>query len=96
MLVLFGDGGFLRVRHRQHWHPATDDPDRRCGAEPVRPVRGGLESAATHLRRYDESLIPGLLQTKEYARVLYRLGGMLSHKERERALAVRCAGPNGG
>ncbi|MEO3768998.1 Scr1 family TA system antitoxin-like transcriptional regulator [Micromonospora sp. B9E7] len=56
----------------------------------------GLESAAAHLHRYDESLIPGLLQTKEYARALYRLGGMLSEEERDRALAVRCAGPNGG
>ncbi|MGW3787242.1 Scr1 family TA system antitoxin-like transcriptional regulator [Micromonospora chokoriensis] len=45
---------------------------------------------------YGESLIPGLLQTREYARALYRLGGMLSEEERERALAVRCAGPNGG
>ncbi|MEV4467388.1 helix-turn-helix transcriptional regulator [Micromonospora echinofusca] len=49
----------------------------------------GLESAAAHLRRYDESLIPGLLQTKEYAHALYRLGGRLSDEERERAVQVR-------
>ncbi|MET8258202.1 helix-turn-helix transcriptional regulator [Micromonospora sp. NPDC005205] len=49
----------------------------------------GLESAAAHLRRYDESLIPGLMQTKEYARALYRLGGMLGEEERERAVQVR-------
>jgi hypothetical protein len=30
----------------------------------------GLESAAARLRRYDESLIPGILQTKEYPRAL--------------------------
>ncbi|WBB90679.1 helix-turn-helix transcriptional regulator [Verrucosispora sp. WMMC514] len=49
----------------------------------------GLESAAAHLRRYDESLIPGILQTKEYAHALYRLGGRLSEEDRERAVQVR-------
>lgn len=49
----------------------------------------GLESAAAYLRRYDESLIPGILQTKEYAHALYRLGGRLSEEERERAVQVR-------
>ncbi|QGN48629.1 helix-turn-helix domain-containing protein [Micromonospora sp. WMMC415] len=49
----------------------------------------GLESAAAYLRRYDESLIPGILQTKEYAHALYRLGGRLSDEERERAVQVR-------
>ncbi|MFI7575886.1 helix-turn-helix domain-containing protein [Micromonospora sp. NPDC049497] len=49
----------------------------------------GLESAATHLRGYDESLIPGILQTKEYAHALYRLGGTLSDEEREQAVQVR-------
>ncbi|MEU2666815.1 helix-turn-helix transcriptional regulator [Micromonospora sp. NPDC007220] len=49
----------------------------------------GLESAAAHLRRYDESLIPGILQTKEYAHALYGLSGRLSGEERERAVQVR-------
>lgn len=49
----------------------------------------GLESAAARLRGYDESLIPGILQTKEYAQGLYRLGGTLSDEERERAVQVR-------
>ncbi|WP_018784426.1 helix-turn-helix transcriptional regulator [Micromonospora sp. CNB394] len=49
----------------------------------------GLESAASRLRGYDESLIPGVLQTKEYAQGLYRLGGTLSDEERERAVQVR-------
>ncbi|MEU4779380.1 helix-turn-helix transcriptional regulator [Micromonospora sp. NPDC023633] len=49
----------------------------------------GLESAAAYLRRYDESLIPGILQTKQYAHALYRLGGRLSDEERERAVQVR-------
>ncbi|MEH1016662.1 helix-turn-helix transcriptional regulator [Micromonospora sp. CPCC 206060] len=50
----------------------------------------GLESAAAHLRRYDESLIPGLLQTKQYAQAIYRLDQpTASEEERERAVAVR-------
>ncbi|MCT2280451.1 helix-turn-helix domain-containing protein [Micromonospora chalcea] len=49
----------------------------------------GLESAAAHLRRYDESLIPGLLQTREYALGLFHPGSRLSMEERERAVEVR-------
>ncbi|MGC5335105.1 helix-turn-helix domain-containing protein [Micromonospora sp. DT62] len=49
----------------------------------------GLESAASRLRGYDESLIPGIVQTKEYARALFRLGGLLNDEERERAVQVR-------
>ncbi|MBY8870471.1 helix-turn-helix domain-containing protein [Micromonospora sp. PLK6-60] len=49
----------------------------------------GLESAAAHLRRYDESLIPGLLQTRQYALGLYHPGSRLSAEERERAVEVR-------
>ncbi|MFJ8828869.1 helix-turn-helix domain-containing protein [Micromonospora aurantiaca] len=49
----------------------------------------GLESAAAHLRRYDESLIPGLLQTREYALGLFHRGSRLSMEERERAVEVR-------
>ncbi|MBQ1047083.1 helix-turn-helix domain-containing protein [Micromonospora sp. C51] len=49
----------------------------------------GLESAASRLRGYDESLIPGILQTKEYAHALIRLGRMMSDEERERAVEVR-------
>ncbi|MEH1031280.1 helix-turn-helix transcriptional regulator [Micromonospora profundi] len=49
----------------------------------------GLESAASRLRGFDESLIPGILQTKGYADSLFRLGRMLSDEERERAVQVR-------
>jgi len=49
----------------------------------------GLEAAASHLREYEETLIPGLLQTKEYAQALYRLGGQLGDDERERVVEVR-------
>ncbi|MEV1328520.1 helix-turn-helix transcriptional regulator [Micromonospora costi] len=50
----------------------------------------GLESAAAHLRRFDESLIPGLFQTREYARAIYRLDRPhATEEERERAVEVR-------
>ncbi|MEV0154239.1 helix-turn-helix transcriptional regulator [Micromonospora sp. NPDC050686] len=49
----------------------------------------GLESAAAHLRRYDESLIPGLLQTRQYALGLYHPGSRVNAEERERAVEVR-------
>ncbi|MEV6368170.1 helix-turn-helix transcriptional regulator [Micromonospora musae] len=50
----------------------------------------GLESAASHLRRYDESLIPGLFQTRQYAQAIYRLDRpQASEEDRERAVEVR-------
>ncbi|MFG2064477.1 helix-turn-helix domain-containing protein [Micromonospora sp. NPDC048871] len=49
----------------------------------------GLESAASRLRGYDESLIPGILQTKDYADTLIRLGRMMNDEERERTVEVR-------
>ena len=50
----------------------------------------GLESAAAHLRRYDESVIPGLFQTREYAQAIYRLDRpQASEEDRERAVEVR-------
>ncbi|PWU51832.1 transcriptional regulator [Micromonospora sp. S4605] len=50
----------------------------------------GLESAAAYLRRYDESLIPGLFQTRQYARAIYRLDRPgASESDRERAVEVR-------
>ncbi|MBL6276083.1 helix-turn-helix domain-containing protein [Micromonospora fiedleri] len=50
----------------------------------------GLESAAAHLRRYDESVIPGLFQTREYAQAIYRLDRpQASEEDRERAVQVR-------
>ncbi|MFI6758973.1 helix-turn-helix domain-containing protein [Micromonospora sp. NPDC050417] len=49
----------------------------------------GLESAASRLRGYDESLITGILQTKEYAQALFRPRTTLSDEERERMIEVR-------
>ncbi|SIM81105.1 helix-turn-helix domain-containing protein [Micromonospora cremea] len=50
----------------------------------------GLESAAAHLREYEETLIPGLLQTREYALGLARLDQPSdSEEDRERSVEVR-------
>ncbi|WP_326560747.1 helix-turn-helix domain-containing protein [Micromonospora sp. NBC_01796] len=50
----------------------------------------GLESAASRLRGYDESLITGILQTKEYAQALFRLDRpTMSDEEQERLAEVR-------
>ncbi|KXK60559.1 DNA-binding protein [Micromonospora rosaria] len=48
----------------------------------------GLESAAAHLRRYDESLVPDLLQTREYAYALPRATGP-EVPTRDRAVDLR-------
>jgi transcriptional regulator with XRE-family HTH domain len=50
----------------------------------------GLEAAASHLRQYEETLIPGLLQTREYALGLARIDrSAASEEERVRAVEVR-------
>ncbi|MFI7080614.1 helix-turn-helix domain-containing protein [Micromonospora sp. NPDC049903] len=50
----------------------------------------GLESAAAHLRQYEEALIPGLLQTRQYALGLARLDQpSISDADRERSVEVR-------
>ncbi|GIH10689.1 transcriptional regulator [Rhizocola hellebori] len=49
----------------------------------------GLEASASRLRLYDESLIPGLLQTRGYARAVYEQRSAMSEDDRERAIDVR-------
>ncbi|SCF15801.1 Helix-turn-helix domain-containing protein [Micromonospora viridifaciens] len=50
----------------------------------------GLESAASHLRQYEETLIPGLLQTRDYALGLARLDRpSATDEDRQRAVEVR-------
>ncbi|MFF3865443.1 helix-turn-helix domain-containing protein [Micromonospora sp. NPDC001898] len=49
----------------------------------------GLESAASRIRRYDESLIPGLLQTRGYAHAVYQHRAEVTEEERERLVQVR-------
>ncbi len=47
------------------------------------------ERQAQQLRCYQPSLIPGLLQTENYARAMIRTDDMLAEQEAERRLAVR-------
>ncbi|MCZ7437715.1 helix-turn-helix transcriptional regulator [Micromonospora sp. WMMC241] len=50
----------------------------------------GLESAAASLRQYQETVIPGLLQTHEYIRALARIDKpAATDEEREHAVQVR-------
>lgn len=49
----------------------------------------GLETAASRLRGYDESLIPGLLQTEAYARGVFQHRDDVSADELERFIRVR-------
>ncbi|MEV7327717.1 helix-turn-helix transcriptional regulator [Micromonospora sp. NPDC093244] len=49
----------------------------------------GLESAASRLREYGETLIPGLLQHRSYAVALYQASSRISAQDRERAVEVR-------
>ncbi|RAN94255.1 helix-turn-helix domain-containing protein [Micromonospora noduli] len=49
----------------------------------------GLESAASRLRGYDESLIPGLLQTEAYARGVYQNRTEMSEDEIDQLIRIR-------
>jgi transcriptional regulator with XRE-family HTH domain len=49
----------------------------------------GLERAARLIRSYDAQLVPGLLQTPEYARAVFSLPGGSPGERAERQLAVR-------
>jgi transcriptional regulator with XRE-family HTH domain len=49
----------------------------------------GLEASASRLRLYDESLVPGLLQTRGYMVAVYQRRSGMSDDDRERAVEVR-------
>ncbi|GIG88739.1 hypothetical protein Pen02_36750 [Plantactinospora endophytica] len=49
----------------------------------------GLESGASRQRRYDEALVPGLLQTRGYALAVYQHRSAMSEEERNRLVEVR-------
>ncbi|MFE2459547.1 Scr1 family TA system antitoxin-like transcriptional regulator [Streptomyces sp. NPDC059402] len=78
---LLGTGGVLgRLWGRIDWYPEVEHPDwfRR---------RADMDAEAVALREYQERVIPGLLQTEEYARALFsRLvsGDVLEERVRAR------------
>ncbi|MEV7989051.1 helix-turn-helix transcriptional regulator [Micromonospora sp. NPDC085948] len=50
----------------------------------------GLESAASRLRFYKNTLVPGILQSRDYARGIYRIDQPdMSEDDRERAVELR-------
>jgi len=49
----------------------------------------GLESAASRLREHDDTLIPGLLQTRGYTYGVYQHRSGISQDEKERLVEVR-------
>jgi transcriptional regulator with XRE-family HTH domain len=73
-------------RQKGWWHAFSDT------MQPQFATYVGLESAASEIRIYEVSLIPGLLQTEDYARAVIRSGMMSSPVEDvERAVALRMA-----
>ena len=51
----------------------------------------GLEGAAERLEHFDVELVPGLLQTKDYARAILRMGANGGDSEVERQVELRVA-----
>jgi transcriptional regulator with XRE-family HTH domain len=73
-------------RQKGWWHAFSDT------MQPQFATYVGLESAASEIRIYEVSLIPELLQTEDYARVVIRSGMMSSPNEDiERQVQLRMA-----
>ena len=62
-------------RQKGWWHAYSDT------MQPQMATYIGLESAASEIRIYEVSLIPGLLQTEDYARAIIRAGMVNSPAE---------------
>jgi transcriptional regulator with XRE-family HTH domain len=84
MLELYGVPGAQREslvqlardsRQKGWWHAYSDT------MQPQMATYIGLESAASEIRIYEVSLIPGLLQTEDYARAVIRAGMVNSPAE---------------
>jgi transcriptional regulator with XRE-family HTH domain len=84
MLELYGVPGAQREslvqlardsRQKGWWHAYSDT------MQPQMATYVGLESAASEIRIYEVSLIPGLLQTEDYARAVIRAGMVNSPSE---------------
>jgi transcriptional regulator with XRE-family HTH domain len=95
MLELYGVSGEQREslvqlardsRQKGWWHAYSDT------MQPQMATYIGLESAASEIRIYEVSLIPGLLQTEDYARAVIRAGMVNSPAEDvERRVALLMA-----
>ena len=73
-------------RQKGWWHAYSDTIQQQFA------TYVGLESAASEIRVYEVSLIPGLLQTEDYARAVIRSGTMNGHHDDiERKVALRMA-----
>jgi transcriptional regulator with XRE-family HTH domain len=73
-------------RQKGWWHAYSDT------IQPQFATYLGLESAASEIRIYEVSLIPGLLQTEDYARTVISAGMMNSaHEEIERRVELLMA-----
>jgi transcriptional regulator with XRE-family HTH domain len=72
-------------RQKGWWHAYADS------LQPHVATYLGMESAASEIRIYEVNLIPGLLQTEEYARAVLTAGAVsspASHVERQVALKM--------
>jgi transcriptional regulator with XRE-family HTH domain len=73
-------------RQKGWWHAYSDT------IQPQFATYVGLESAASEIRVYEVNIIPGLLQTEDYARTIMRSGTMNGNEEDvERKVALRMA-----
>lgn len=72
-------------RQKGWWHAYSDT------MQPQFATYVGLESAASEMRIYEVSLIPGLLQTEDYARAVISAGMMNSAHDIERSVAFLMA-----
>jgi transcriptional regulator with XRE-family HTH domain len=73
-------------RQKGWWHAYSDT------IQPQFATYVGLESAASEIRVYEVNIIPGLLQTEDYARTMMRSGTMNgNHEDVERKVALRMA-----
>ncbi|HEY1918664.1 MAG TPA: helix-turn-helix transcriptional regulator [Streptosporangiaceae bacterium] len=82
-------------RQKGWWHAYSDT------MQPRFATYVGLEDAATEIRTYEINLVPGLLQTEDYARTVIAAGNLTGTREDvERRVALRMArqpmltGPN--
>jgi hypothetical protein len=73
-------------RQKGWWHAYSDT------IHPQFATYVGLESAASEIRVYEVNLLPGLLQTEDYARTIIKAGTMNgSQEDVERRVSLRMA-----